>query len=246
MQKLLTGRVRTPNPLKGGFKEIERPISSSPPSGDLGVSFPEDWEIVRLGDVFERLVRKNTGNKSLNVLTISAQHGLINQQKFFNKAIASQNITSYYLIHKGEYAYNKSYSAGYEWGAIKRLNNYDNGVLSTLYICFRVNSPEAYSDFYEHYFNACLFDSEIALIAQEGARNHGLLNIAIEDFFNVKIPFPPLEEQKKIAEILSTQDKEIDKLEKKLELFKQQKKGLMQILLTGRVRTPNPLKGGLR
>lgn len=77
---------------------------------------------------------------------------------------------------------------------------------------------------------------EIQAFAQEGARNHGLLNIAVEDFFNAKITLPPFEEQQAIAAILTTVDKEIDLLRQDLEQEKQKKKALMQLLLTGIVR----------
>jgi type I restriction enzyme S subunit len=87
-----------------------------------------------------------------------------------------------------------------------------------------------------HYFEAGLMNREIQAFAQEGARNHGLLNIAVEDFFNAKITLPPFGEQQAIAEILTTADKEIDLLRQDLEQEKQKKKALMQLLLTGIVR----------
>ena len=83
----------------------------------------------RLGDLFERVTRKNSNLESKNVLTISAQHGLINQEEFFNKSVAGNNLTNYYLLKKGEFAYNKSYSAGYPMGATKMLEKYDEGIV---------------------------------------------------------------------------------------------------------------------
>ena len=100
----------------------------------------ESWKKVKLGDLFERVTRKNTNLESNNVLTISAQYGLINQEEFFNKSVAGKNLKNYYLLKKGEFAYNKSYSAGYPMGASKMLEKYDEGVISTLYICFRSKS----------------------------------------------------------------------------------------------------------
>ena len=95
------------------------------------------WELCKLGRVVERVTRKNKELKSTLPLTISAQEGLIDQNVFFNKSVASRDVSGYYLIYNGEFAYNKSYSNGYPWGAIKRLNRYDMGVLSTLYIIFK-------------------------------------------------------------------------------------------------------------
>ena len=161
-------------------------------------------------------------------MTISAQYGLINQEEFFKKGIASEDKSNYYLMYSGEFAYNKSYSNGYPFGAIKRLSLYDKGVVSPLYICFFANKDNTCPEFYQHYFEGGKLNSEIHAIAQEGARNHGLLNISVEDFFYTHIIVPPIEEQKKIADILSSQDKVIELCERKLEQLKRMKKYYLQ------------------
>lgn len=170
-------------------------------------NLPKEWEIKRFDELFERLTTKNTENNS-NVLTISAQEGLIAQDQFFNKIVASDNKSNYFLLRKGDFAYNKSYSKGYPFGAFKRLKRYEKGVVSPLYICF---SPKTTTipEFYEHYFESGYFNMEINSIAQEGARNHGLLNISIGDFLNTKLIYPTISEQKMIAELLSTWDETI-------------------------------------
>lgn len=198
---------------------------------------PEEWEEERFKDNFSRLTRKNTEDNS-NVLTISAQFGLINQESFFNKSIASENTTNYFLLRKGEYAYNKSYSNGYPYGALKRLEKYESGIVSPLYICFSATEENKCPEFYIQYFEAGKMNPEIKAIAQEGARNHGLLNISVDDFFNAFIIVPSLPEQEKIAAILQTEDKVIALKEKLLEEKKKQKKYLMQQLLTGEKRLP--------
>jgi type I restriction enzyme, S subunit len=211
MQQLLTGKKR--------FKEFEG----------------SEWKRYHFKDIFKRITRKNTVNNS-KILTISGTHGLINQRDFFNKRVAADNLDGYYLIEKGEFAYNKSYSNGYPLGAIKRLDRYDAGVLSTLYICFGLSNSLNSGDFMAHYFESGIFNKEIYGIAQEGARNHGLLNIGVNDFFELFLRIPPLPEQEKIAAVLSAADEEISTLEKQLAAYKQQKIGLMQQLLTGRIR----------
>lgn len=190
--------------------------------------FTGEWQEKKLNEVFSRVTRKNAENNQ-NVLTISAQYGLISQLEFFKKSVASSDVTGYYLLHKGEFAYNKSSSQGRPVGAIKPLRLYDKGVVSTLYICFKCNNPEEI-DFWEQYFDAGILDSEILSIAQEGARNHGLLNISTGDFFglNVILPTPP--EMKKIAECLSSFDDVITAAENELDSLKAHKKGLMQQL----------------
>ena len=88
-----------------------------------------------LSDKFQRVTDKNSiGNT--NVLTNSAQHGLINQFEYYNHQYASENTAGYAFLHKGDFAYNKSYSDGYPWGATKRLERYDSGIVSPRYICF--------------------------------------------------------------------------------------------------------------
>ena len=197
--------------------------------------FEGEWEAKRLGEVFTRITRKNTeGNE--HALTISGTLGLIDQREFFNKRVAAADLSGYYLIRRGEFAYNKSYSAGYAYGAIKRLNRYDAGVVSTLYICFAVNQADANSDFYEQFFEAGLLNEGISGIAQEGARNHGLLNVSAKDFFELPIVVPAPAEQKAIASVLSTLDAEIASLEALRAKVQEQKRGLMDELLTGRVR----------
>ena len=210
MQQLLTGKKRLPR-------------------------FSGEWKANRLRNITTRHTKRNTiGNT--NVLTISAQYGLINQAEFFNKAVASDDKSNYFLLEKGDFAYNKSYSNGYPFGAIKRLTRYDVGIVSPLYICFRIKEGRVAGEYLEQYFEAGLMNHEIQAFAQEGARNHGLLNIAVDDFFNSKILLPPPKEQTAIAELLSTADREIDLLRQDIEQEKQKKKALMQLLLTGIVR----------
>ena len=185
--------------------------------------FPEfegEWEKKRLGDFTERVKRKNKYNLSKLPLTISAKYGLVDQITFFNKIVASTDMSNYYLLKKGEFAYNKSYSNDYPWGAIKRLDNYEQGVLSALYICF-ATQDNVESDFILQYFESPKWHKSVSEIAVEGARNHGLLNISVQDFFQTYHYVPKeKKEQTKIATLLylideriSTQNKIIEKLE---------------------------------
>jgi type I restriction enzyme S subunit len=192
---------------------------------DDGQDFP-GWEVTKFKQHFERVTQKNKIN-NLNVLTISGQRGLINQQKYFNKSVSAQNVTGYYLMNKGEFAYNKSYSKGYPMGAIKRLNNYDQGVVSTLYICFKSKNGD--DRFWEQYFEAGLLNREIQKIAQEGARNHGLLNVSVKEFFDdMKMHSPSEDEQTKIADFLESIDQKINLAQQQIEQAQAYKQGLLQ------------------
>jgi len=190
----------------------------------------------RLGEVCERVTRRNRA-ASENVLTISAQHGLVSQQDYFNRSVAGADLSNYYLLHRGEFAYNRSSAKGYPYGAIKRLNQYDQGVVSTLYLCFRIRAKAAVSSAYLcHYFEAGLLNHGLRTIAKEGARAHGLLNVTSEDFFDLDIFLPTLREQEKFADILDTADEELALLRRQRNALDQQKRGLMQRLLTGKIR----------
>ena len=191
--------------------------------------FPEfsgEWVKVYLSEICERVTRKNKNNRSKLPLTISAQYGLVDQITFFNKVVASADMSNYYLLKKGEFAYNKSYSSDYPWGAIKRLDRYDEGALSSLYICFEIKKCTD-SDFIVQYFESPKWYREVSNIAGEGARNHGLLNIAIGDFFNTKHYLPSsINEQQKIAKLLLLIDQRIETQNKIIQQLQSLIKGI--------------------
>ena len=205
--------------------------------------FPEftgEWEEKKLSDFMARLTRKNSNNESSRALTISSIDGLIDQGEFFKKQIASKDISGYYLLNKGDFAYNKSYSVGYDYGSIKRLDKYENGVVSTLYICMTLNS-NVNSDYLTHYFDSMKWNKSVSEISAEGARNHGLLNIPTESFFQTKhFLAPTLPEQQKIADFLSNVDSIIAAETKILNTLQKKKKALMQKLFTQQLRFKQP------
>ena len=192
--------------------------------------FTDDWEQRKLGDLVDRVTRKNQDLVSELPLTISAQYGLIDQNEFFDKRVASKDVSGYYLIENGEFAYNKSTSTDAPWGAIKRLDRYENGVLSTLYIVFgiKANNPID-SDFLVSYYSTNLWHKGIHEIAAEGARNHGLLNIAPADFFETKLMIPQdIEEQKKIGKYFEELERLITLHQRKCEELQNIKKFMLQ------------------
>ena len=188
------------------------------------------WEQRKLGDVVERVTRKNQDLVSQLPLTISAQYGLIDQNMFFDKRVASKDVSGYYLIYNGEFAYNKSTSSDAPWGAIKRLDRYENGVLSTLYIVFKIKNEKVInSDFLVTYYDTCNWHKDIKAVAAEGARNHGLLNIAPADFFKTELMLPQdIEEQKKIGSYFKLIDHLITLHQSKCENLKNLKEYLLR------------------
>ena len=192
--------------------------------------FTAPWEQRKLGEIVERVTRKNNG-QSDRPLTISAQDGLVDQCEYFDRQVASRDMSNYYLIKKGEFAYNKSYSDGYPFGAIKRLDYYDKGALSTLYIIFKIVDDRIGSDFMVAYYMTSLWYKEISKRAAEGARNHGLLNISTEDFFNSELKIPnDIKEQIKVGKFVNQFDQYITLHQRKLEHLQLLKKALLQQL----------------
>lgn len=185
----------------------------------------DEWHKFALSDFVTRITRRNKNNESSLPLTISAQYGLVDQITFFNKTVASVDLSGYYLLYNGDFAYNKSYSNDYAWGAVKRLDRYDKGCLSSLYFVFRP-TDKVNSDYLTHYFETSKWHKGISDIAGEGARNHGLLNIAVEDYFATQHYLPSLPEQKKIANFLNLITKRIEVQNKIIEDLKILKKEL--------------------
>lgn len=192
--------------------------------------FTDLWEQRKLGDAFERVVRKNTNNESRLPLTISAQDGLVDQITYFNNRVASRDVSNYYLVYNGEFAYNKSTSDGYPFGAVKRLDWYEKGVLSTLYIVFALKHPEKDdSDFMTVFYDTDRWHRGVAERAAEGARNHGLLNISADDFFDIDTTMPEDKvEQEKIGRLLKKLDTLITLHRRKLEKLQNIKKSCLE------------------
>ena len=192
--------------------------------------FTEPWEQRKLGKICERVTRKNKNNESDLPLTIASQFGLIDQRDFFNKVVAAKDMSNYYLLKKGEFAYNKSYSNGFDYGSIKRLNAYEQGCLSTLYICFGITSDEVESDYLECFFDTLKWYGDVSMICAEGARNHGLLNVDTKGFFDeVTIDLPKsLEEQKLISQYFASLDNLITLHQRKCDALKKLKQAMLQ------------------
>ena len=194
--------------------------------------FNGEWNCLKLNDFAERVTRKN-GSASDIPLTISAQHGLIDQRTFFSKAVASADMSGYYLLKNGEFAYNRSSSGEFPFGSIKRLDQYKAGAVSTLYICFGLRDQSPVSDFIKWYFDSSKWHREAGLICAEGARNHGLLNVPTVGFFNTMHHIPAdKNEQEKIAAFLSLVDRRLTAQRRLVELLKKHKRGLVQDLFT--------------
>ena len=233
--RLLDERIATQNKIIEDLKKLKSAIIEklfcSPKDKQPEVrlhGFSENWQIIRLSEICHRIRCKNTEEQCKRVLTIAAQYGLVSQEEFFNKNVASENLSGYYLLQNGDFAYNKSYSGDYVWGTVKRLDNYEQGVLSPLYICFRPDSAKVDSDFLVYYFESKKWHKAVADIAGEGARNHGLLNISVIDYFNTIHCIPSVDEQKQIAQIMSALLSKIAREQRILNCYTTQRQYLLR------------------
>lgn len=198
--------------------------------------FGNAWQTVQLGDIFERIQRRIPEGESPEVLSITAKVGFVSQREKFSKVIAGKNLENYVLIRRGEFSYNKGNSLTYPQGCIFRLKEFDEGAVPSVFYSFRAASPEVCPDFYSQFFSSGGLNHQLSRVINSGVRNDGLLNLNARDFFALKVPLPPKGEQERIAGILTDANREIDLLRAQLDALREQKKGLMQQLLTGKVR----------
>ena len=219
MQKLLTEGI--------GHTEFK--------DSELG-RIPESWEIKSLSKVCNKVVDKNKDLLYVNVLTNSATLGIISQNEYFDREIVTEkNLVNYFVVNKFDYIYNPRISINAPCGPINQCKKYENGIVSPLYTVFRIEKDSINNDYLEFYFLSNHWNKYIKDNSNTGAR-HDRMSISDKLFFSMPIFIPPVEEQKQIAEILSTVDKKLENLKEKKQSFEELKKGLMQKLLTGEVR----------
>ena len=187
--------------------------------------FPEfegEWSNLKLSEICQRIIKKNSDLKINKVFTISSEYGLVDQETFFGRKVAGENLSNYLIVKRGDFAYNKSTSNNSPWGAVRKMEK-DIGLVSNLYICFRPNINKVIPDFLLEYFQSSKWYKQISSISAEGARNHGLLNMSTKDFFNINHVFPLLAEQEKISRFLTTIDKRIALQRKTIEDLKKER-----------------------
>ena len=225
---LIDSRIAAQRKLVTLLKKQKRGLSNALFSGKLRMVNDLKWKVYRLGDIVRRVTRKN-GSASDVPLTISAQHGLIDQREFFSKSVASADMSGYNLLKQGEFAYNRSSSGDCPFGSIKRLERYAQGAVSTLYICFEAIGDSDDSEFLKWYFDSFAWHREVGMICAEGARNHGLLNVPTEGFFDTKHLLPSdKEERKKMAMFMALEAARCEHAECELARLTELKAGFLQ------------------
>lgn len=169
---------------------------------------------------------RNKSNNIIRVLSVTNHSGFVLPEDRFERRVASANVSNYKIVEKGQYAYNPS---RINVGSIARLDDWNNGILSPMYVVFEVDESQASSDYFLHWLNSCETRQRIKNSAQGSVRE----TVSFKDLGAIDIPLPTMSLQKEIVYKLNTAEKEIGLLKKTLEQYRIQKRGLMQKLLTG-------------
>ena len=187
--------------------------------------FTEAWEQRKLGEICSR-VQGNDGRMELPTLTISAANGWMKQEDRFSGNIAGKEQKNYTLLHKGELSYNHGNSKLAKYGTVFSLQTYEEALVPRVYHSFKVEIGSA--DFIEYYFATKMPDRELRRLISSGARMDGLLNIGYDDFMSIKMMFPSVLEQDKIAEYFRAFDHLITLHQRELEKLKNLKKACLE------------------
>lgn len=215
------------------IKQIKRGlIPKNYKTSKIGV-IPEDWKLEKLGEITTKITEK-TGKQKLETLSITAGKGFVNQREKFGKELSGKQYTNYTVIYKNDFSYNKGNSKKYPQGCIYMLEDREKAAVPNVFYSFRFNDQCVH--YYKQLFVHGFLNRQLYKYINSGVRNDGLLNLYDDDFYSCVLPIPSSYEQKKIAEILSTQDKVIELKEKLIKEKQKQKKYLMQNLLTGKMR----------
>lgn len=182
-----------------------------------------------LGNYIKEVSERNKENKVQNVLSVTNRRGFINQSEQFDRVVASDDSTNYKIVRKGQFAYNPS---RVNVGSLDLLRDCDVGILSPMYVVFETNSKKLNPMFLLYHLKSNWFNGHIPMFVQGSVRD----SLSFDGLCGMKFFIPSVQEQTEIAKIIQVSDKEIQLLQNKLDQLKEQKKGLMQILLRGKKR----------
>ncbi len=194
-----------------------------------GVRFSGEWKEVRLKSVLREVKTRNKDNSIDRVLSVTNHSGFVLPEDQFSKRVASDDVSNYKVVKNGEYGYNPS---RLNVGSFARLDSYEEGLLSPMYVVFSVNEKILNSDYFMNWMSSNEAKQRISGSTQGSVRD----SVGFDSLCGFPFKLPPMEEQQKIAAVLSNADQEISVLQQKLDVLKQEKKALMQQLLVGKRR----------
>lgn len=191
-----------------------------------------DWRQVPLAEVANRVTTKNVNGANENVLTVSAEHGLIAQESFFTKKVASKDTSGYYVVKSGQFVYNKSTSKSAMYGTVARNLNDEPGVVSPLYFVFEVKDGAALPEYLELALNSDQFFGSLAGMLREGARSHGALNVRLKEFYAATVVLPPEPIQRRIVEVIGATNDQITALDVEAERLLRVRNAVLENMLS--------------
>lgn len=189
------------------------------------VVLPSEWNTCPLSSIVEE-ISETVGTRKIETISISAGIGFVNQAEKFGRELSGKQYEKYIVLHKGDFSYNKGNSNIYPQGCIYRLNNRTEAAVPNVFESFRVSVGNP--DYYEQLFLSGFLNRQLYSKINRGVRDNGLLNLKGKDFYSCEVPYPPLAEQERIAEILIQCDRVIKLKEQKLDELKQLKKEFLR------------------
>ncbi|MCB4782524.1 MAG: restriction endonuclease subunit S [Sulfurovum sp.] len=193
----------------------------------------DQWEMIKLDEILYE--HKNKSNGKEEVYSVSVHKGLVNQIKHLGRSYSAKDTSNYNLVSPHDIVYTKSPTGDFPYGIIKENKTNKEVIVSPLYGVFSPKNKYVACILDAYFISYIRTNNYLRPLIQKGAKN--TMSISNSTFLSRSIKFPKTEqEQQKIAQILTTADKEIELLKSELTAFKEQKRGLMQRLLTGEVR----------
>lgn len=219
LQQLLTGKRRLPG--FEGSQELRKT-----PFGSL----PTEWAYSRIGAVAKEASERNGEVAGRPVLSCTKHKGLVDSLAYFGKQIFSEDLSNYKIVRKNQFAYATNHI---DEGSIGYQDAYEEALISPIYTVFQTDETiddrflflVLKTETYRHIFAS----NTSASVDRRGS-------LRWSDFAKIHIPRPSIKEQQAIVKVIDTADRELDLLRNKLDALREQKKGLMQQLLTGKLR----------
>ena len=227
---LLNSRITAQRKLVELLKKHKRGVIEQIFRQHLGLeNNSEKWNVVGLRNLFSKVVRRNKNGRVKNVITNSAEFGLIPQRDFFDKSIAVEgNTDGYYIIHTGDFVYNPRKSTTAPFGPFNRYTGSEDGIISPLYTCL-VPNEKADPEYLAWYFRSTAWHRYVYDNGSQGAR-HDRVNMTDDLLFGIPVLLPPIAVQEKIAKCLNAIDARWSSANKALAYLEDMKRGLLQQL----------------
>lgn len=188
---------------------------------------PVDWQVKRLSEIATELTER-AGQDMYETVSISAGIGFVNQAEKFGKELSGKQYEKYIVLHKGDFSYNKGNSKTSPQGCIYRLNDRESAAVPNVFESFRIKEQD--TDYYEQLFLSGFLNRQLYSRINRGVRDDGLLNLTGKDFYSCTVPVPPVDEQKKIAEVLLCCDRVINLKQQLIVELQRLKSGFLQAM----------------